>query len=140
MEKIYLDTFIFMDLLSDNPEFARKALAYLQRIKSGECGGVISSILFAELAFHIRRRHDAEKAEEIIYCIESLPNVSVIRVDGEIAKSAGMIRARYLRKIPKRLTYFDCIHLATAMREGCSRFVTGDKGFRDIKEIAVEIY
>ncbi len=139
-EKIYLDTFVFMDMLSDNQEYAKKARAYLEKIKSGEVEAVISSIILAELAFHLRRKRGRERAEEIIYYISSVPNLTVVPVSGEIAKTAGLMRATYMRKIQKKLTYFDCIHLATAVEEKCARFVTGDRGFREIKEIHVEIY
>ncbi|MCX6815453.1 MAG: PIN domain-containing protein, partial [Candidatus Aenigmarchaeota archaeon] len=64
-----------------------------------------------------------------------------IPVSEEIAKTAGLLRAKYRKiKFPKKFTYFDCIHLATALSQGCKKFVTGDKGFKDVKEIPVEIY
>ena len=135
--KMYLDTFVFMDILSGE-EDAAKAEVYLNKMKVS--GAVVSSILLAELAFHLRRKRGREKAEEILLYIQALPNLEIVPVSGEIAKIAGMLRARYSRKIPKKLTYFDCIHIATALASGCTRFVTGDRGFRDIKEIEMEIY
>ena len=136
-EKIYLDTFVFMDILSGEQD-GKKAEVYLNKMKTN--GGVVSSILFAELAFHIRRKRGKEKAAEILLYISSLPNLDIVPVSEEIAKTAGMLRAHYAKKIPKKLTYFDCIHLATALAAGCTKFVTGDRGFRDIKEIEMEIY
>ena len=136
-EKIYLDTFVFMDILSGEPE-AAKARGYLEKIRIS--GGVVSSILFAELAFHIRRKRGRERAEEILMYIKSLPNLEIVPVNPDIAKTAGFLRSHYMKKIPKKLTYFDCIHLATALAAGCAKFVTGDRGFRDIKEIDMEIY
>ena len=137
-EKIYLDTFVFMDILSGEKENVVKAEAYLNKIKTS--GGVVSAVLFSEIAFHLRRKRGKEKAEEILLYVQSLPNMEVVPVSKEIAKTAGMLRARYLGKIPKKLTYFDCIHIATALAAGCSKFVTGDRGFRDINEIEMEIY
>lgn len=137
-EKIYLDTFVFMDILSGGAE-AKKAQTYLDKMKQGTIG-VVSSILFAELAFHIKRKRGKEKAAEILLYIESLPNLEIVPVSQEIAKKAGLLRARYIGKISKKLTYFDGIHLATALVSGCTRFVTGDRGFREIGEIEMEIY
>ena len=117
---------------------AAKAKVYLEKMKEQKCA--VSSILFAELAFHIRRKRGREKAAEILLYIKSLPNLEIVPVDDEIAKTAGMIRAHYAKKIPKKLTYFDCIHIATAMAAKCDKFVTGDRGFRDVKEIGMEIY
>jgi predicted nucleic acid-binding protein len=135
---MYLDTFVFMDILSDDKESAAKAETYLNKLKSA--AGVISSVMLAELAYHIKRKRGKEAAEEILMFIASLPNMEMVDVTPEIAKEAGLMRARYHEKIPKKLTYFDCIHLATALSSKCDVFVTGDKGFRDIKEIKVEIY
>ena len=137
VEKLYLDTFVFMDILSGEPE-AKKAESYLEKIRIS--GGVVSSILFTELAFHIRRKKGREKAEEILMYIKSLPNLEIVPVSPDIAKAAGFLRSHYMKKIPKKLTYFDCVHLSTALAAGCTKFVTGDKGFRDIKEIEMEIY
>ena len=137
-EKFYLDTFVFMDILSGEAD-AVKAHSYLEKMKQG-AKGVVSSILFAELAFHIRRKRGREKAEEILLYIKSLPNLEIVPVDQEIAKAAGFLRSHYSKKIPKKLTYMDCIHIATAKAAGCTKFVTGDRGFKDVKEIEMEIY
>ena len=136
-EKIYLDTFVFMDILSGG-EDSKKAEFYLNKMKEQKC--VVSSILFAELAFHLKRKRGKEKAAEILLYISSLPNLEVMPLTLETAQTAGLLRAHYAKRIPKKLTYFDCIHIATALAAGCSKFVTGDRGFRDIKEIEMEIY
>ncbi|MBI4174488.1 MAG: PIN domain-containing protein [Candidatus Aenigmarchaeota archaeon] len=137
-EKIYLDTFVFMDILAGEAE-AEKAKVYLEKMRGGVTG-VVSSILLTELAFHLRRKRGREKAAEILLYIRSLPNLEMIPVDADIARTAGNLRAHYAKRIAKKLTYFDCIHLATALATGCSKFVTGDRGFRDVKEIEMEIY
>ncbi len=138
-QKIYLDTFIFMDILSGEADLAEKALQYIK--ESEKKGAAISAIIFTELAFHLRRRKSREKTEEILFYIKSLPNLETVAVTDDIAKEAGILRAKYRHmKIPKKLSYFDCIHIATALHENCTKFVTGDRGFKDIKEIEVEIY
>ena len=131
---MYFDTFLFMDMLSGNPELAEKAEAYLRNSR-----GVVSSILLAELAFHVSRRKRS-KAAEILFYVQSLPNIEIIGVDEEIAGLAGLLRSKYRGKIQKKLTYFDCLHLATAMQSKCKKFITGDRGFREITDIEVEVY
>ena|GEM_PF-1822904 len=138
-EKIYLDTFVFMDILSGDAGLAEKADSFIEVSKKS--GSAISAIMFAELAFHIRRRKTRERTEEILFYVQSLPGLEIVPVDAEIAKTAGILRARYRHmKLQKKFTYFDCIHIATALSAGCRKFVTGDRGFKDIKEIEVEIY
>ena len=136
-EKIYLDTFVFMDILSGG-EDSKKAEFYLNKMKEQKC--VVSSILFAELAFHLKRKRGKEKTAEILLYISSLPNLEVVPVTMEIAKAAGMLRAHYSKRISKKLTYFDSIHIGTALASECDKFVTGDRGFRDVKEVEMEIY
>jgi predicted nucleic acid-binding protein len=134
--RLYLDTFVFMDILS-GAEPAEKAKSYIDMLKSGQ--GVVSSVLFTELSYHLTKKKGKDKAEEVLIYIQSLPNLEIVPVNEEIAKKAGRIRARYSR-IEKKLTYFDCIHLATAILSQCSKFVTGDRGFLEIKDIEVEVY
>ncbi len=138
-QKTYLDTFVFMDILSGDPSLASKAMQYISEAEKS--GGVVSSILFTELAYHIRRRKSREMTEEILFYIESLPNLEIIPLSYIIAKHAGILRAKYRRlKTMKKLTYFDAIHIATAIESQCAKFVTGDKGFKDVGEINVEVY
>lgn len=133
MEKAYFDTFVFMDLLAGG-DYAAKAKKCLSENK-----GVVSSVLLTEIGFHVARKKRT-RADEILFYIQSLPNIEVVPVTAEVAMLAGKIRAKYRKKIKKQLTYFDSIHLATAITHKCSKFVTGDRGFLDVKEIAVEVY
>ena len=138
-EKIYLDTFVFMDILSGDETLISKASEYIELAKKNSAA--ISAIMITELAYHLRRRKTREKTEEILFYIKSLPNIEVVSVTEEIAQEAGLLRAKYRRlKLAKHFTYFDCVHIATALSSNCTRFVTGDRGFKDIKEINVEIY
>ena len=130
---IYLDTFIFMDLLSGSKEIAEKAAVYMKE------EAVVSAVLLTELSFHIGRRKKS-KIDEVLFYLQSLPDLRIVPVSAEIASLAGKLRAAYFKKIEKKLTYFDCLHLATALVSGCTKFVTGDRGFAAIQEIEMEIY
>ena len=132
-EKLYLDTYVFMDMLSGNPELAGKAKTYLKS------PSVVSAIIAAEISFHIARR-DKESVEQILHFIQSLPGLEIVPVSPDIAKLAGLFRAKYRKRIEKKLTYFDCIHLATAIAGKCDKFVTGDRGMRGIVEIEIDVY
>jgi predicted nucleic acid-binding protein len=133
-EKAYFDTFVFMDLLSGT-DMAKHAEDFIKNNN-----GVVSAILLTELAFHVRIRKGKTRMEEVLFYIQSLPNIEIIPVNEEIATLAARIRAKYFKKIEKRLTYFDCIHIATAVVAQCDKFVTGDKGFKDIADVKMEIY
>ncbi|MBI4162140.1 MAG: PIN domain-containing protein [Candidatus Aenigmarchaeota archaeon] len=134
-QKIYLDTFVFMDMLSGQKDLMEKAKKYIVQ------PSMVSSIIFAELVFHmVRNGVHKSKKDEILFYVRSLENLEIMNVTGEIAELAGKIRAKNWKKLNKKLTYFDSIHLATALVNNAKRFVTGDKDFRGIEEVAVEIY
>jgi predicted nucleic acid-binding protein len=134
-EKVYFDTFVFMDILSGRQDLVKKMENFIKNNN-----GVVSSILLTELSYHLRRKKGKEKMEQVIFYIQSLPNLEIVSVNEEIATLAGRLRAKYRKKIEKKLTYFDCIHLATAISMNCKKFITGDRGFKEIKEIETEIY
>ena len=133
-DKIYLDTYVFMDVLSGKEDFASSASAYLNLAEEK----IVSVILLSELSHHLSRRRAV--VEDIIYVLEAVPNFHVVELTEEIAILAGKLRAKYHGRLEKHLTYFDAIHLATAIIENCTKFVTGDKAFKDIEEIKVEVY
>jgi predicted nucleic acid-binding protein len=133
-EIIYLDTFVFMDMLSGQKEHVVKAKKYIGK------KAIVSSVILTELTYHLLRHGAKEKTDEIIFYVKSLPNLTIIDVSNEIAEIAGQIRVRYRRKLNKKLTYFDSIHLATALVNNAKKFVTGDRGFIGIREIEIEVY
>ena len=133
--KIYLDTFVFMDMLSGQKDLMDKAKKYIMQ------PSMVSSIIFAELVFHmIRNGIPKSKKDEILFYVRSLENLEILDVTDEIAELAGRLRGRYWKRLEKKLTYFDSIHLATAVINNVKKFVTGDKDFRGIEEIAIELY
>ena len=136
--RIYFDTFVFMDILSGS-EYADRAKEYIELLKKGT-EGVISSVMFAELSYHLTKRKGKDKAEEVLIYIQSLPNMEIVPVSIEIAKKAGRLRVKYSRHDEKKLTYFDCIHLATAIYSQCGKFITGDRDFLGVNDIEVEVY
>src|SRR3989344_1152664 len=133
-DKIYLDTYVFMDVLSGKEEYASKAAQYLNLPDEK----IVSVIILSELSHHLSRRRAT--VEDIIFIIKSVPNLAIIELTEEIAVLAGKLRAKYHGRLEKRLTYFDSIHLATAVTEQCTKFITGDKAFKGIEEIKMEIY
>ncbi len=134
-EKIYLDTFVFMDMLSGQKDLMDKAKKYIMQTS------MVSSIIFAELVFHmIRNGIPKSKKDEILFYVRSLENLEILDVTDEIAELAGRIRAKNWKKLEKKLTYFDSIHLATAIINNAKKFVTGDKDFKGFEEIAIEVY
>ncbi|HLD85143.1 MAG TPA: PIN domain-containing protein [archaeon] len=133
-QRIYLDTFVFMDMLSGQKDVMEKAKVYISQ------PAVVSSVVLTELMFHLLRHGAKEKADETVFYVKSLPNLEIADVTGEIAEMAGKLRSRYANKLDKNLTYFDSIHIATALAYNVKKFVTGDKDFRRILDLKIEVY
>ncbi len=144
-DRLYLDTFVFMDMLSGQKDLMDKAKKYIMQ------PSMVSSVIFAELVFHmIRNGIPKSKKDEILFYVRSLDNLEIVDVTDEIAELAGRIRAKnWNRKrrtsgtsgtINKRLTYFDSIHLATAIIQKAKKFITGDKDFKGFEELVIEVY
>lgn len=133
-----LDSYVIMDVLSDNKEKALKAQKYLT--EAGARGGIISSTVLAEVFFHVARRNTVDNASKAITFIKSMENLHIVDANQDISILAGELRHKYYKKSQKELSYLDCIHLATAINKNCNKFITGDKDFEGIEEIETEVY
>ena len=133
-----LDSYVMMDALSDIKERSTKAQKYLE--EASLAGGVISSTVLTEVFFQIAKRKNIEDAYKALHFIESIENLEILEVSRDIAVSAGNLRTKYYKNKSREISYLDCIHLATGILAGCKKFVTGDRDFRGVEEIEVEIY
>ena len=70
----------------------------------------------------------------------SYPNLRIEPANNEITVLAGRLRYKYYKNKQREISYLDCIHLATAILTKCKKFVTGDKDFKDVKELEIEVY
>jgi predicted nucleic acid-binding protein len=135
---IYLDSYVFLDILSGKKELVERARKFL--VEAIKVGYIVSSVVLTEVIYHLLRKGKVEESEDFLVFIESSENLKVVDVNKEIAVLAAKLRNKYYKKGKVGISYLDCIHLATAIVTGCSKFVTGDKDFEVVKEIKVEIY
>ncbi|MBI2583573.1 MAG: PIN domain-containing protein [Candidatus Aenigmarchaeota archaeon] len=135
---IALDTYVIMDLLSGEVELVKKAKKYLNEVR--EKGGIASAVLLTEIVYHVSRRRNPQFAEEAVAFIRNFPNLSVMEVTVDIAVMAGRLRNKYYKSKTREISFLDCVHLASALSASAQKFVTGDKDFDAVEEMAVEIY
>ena len=140
MEEIALDTYVFLDLFSGDSRLEGKVKTYMEKVMEGKIKAVISSTVFSELFYHVAKKWGVEKADERVSFITSYPNLRTEPANNEITVLAGRLRYKYYKYKQREISYLDCIHLATAILTKCTKFVTGDKDFKDVEEIEVEVY
>lgn len=133
-----LDSYVIMDLLSGQESKIANCKKYLSEIETK--GGVISSVLLTEVFFHIARRSSPAEAANAISFLRAIKNLAIVDVTQDISLLAGNLRAKYYSRRQREISFMDCIHLATAIIEGCKVFVTGDKDFKGVEEIEAEVY
>ena|SRR3989338_5249270 len=133
-----LDSYVLMDILSDKADRALKGQKYLEEVKRKGC--MLPSTVLAEVFFHVARRNTPDNASKAITFIKSIENLHIVDINQDISIMAGSLRAKYYHHEKRAISYLDCIHLATAIMNNCKKFVTGDKDFKGIEEIEIEVY
>lgn len=133
MEKVGIDTVVFIYLLEENQQYYRKAERVLQAIESGENSGVFSCIGMIELLTGPKKTGRYEIAARYREIISNFPNLTISGVNENIIELASNLRAQYNIAMP------DCLHIASAIDFGAAKFITNDKTLKRIKEINVEL-
>ena len=136
--KILFDSFVFLDLFLRQKGEA-SAEKYLKDAANGTITPVISSLCILEVKYHILRRGGEEKALDAIEFIKAMPEIEIIDASTEICELAASIRSKYYSN-SRQLSLGDSVHIATAMKSGCDKIVTGDTDFKDLDEIRAEVY
>lgn len=135
---IFIDSWLWLEFFLEGKKFERSR-NLLERVKNGSEKGLISSLVLAEVKFNIERKVGIEGADEVIFLIESFPNLKIIPITCEVAKLGANLRSKYYQKPKKALSYADTINLAVAITEKCEAFYTGDEDFKGVEEIKIKI-
>jgi predicted nucleic acid-binding protein len=110
----------------------------LEKAKKEGC--VISTAVLTEVIFHLIRKGFENIVDDFLLFVGTFEKMKVVDVNKEIAIIAGKLRGKYYKKPECELSFLDCIHMATAIFTKCSKIVSGDKEFLNVKEIEVEVY
>lgn len=126
---IGLDTSIFIYFLEPNPRYAPLAQITINGIEKGKWQGVTSTITLMEITvrpWQLEREMVAREYEAILV---HFPNLSVVDVDRNVARSAAQLRARYNVSPP------DALQVAASVSFGAKAFLTNDRRLSRLQEL-----
>ena len=131
---LYLDTNVFIYAKEGVAEHLAVARALFALIDQGACTASTSELSLAEALVMPIRTGDPRQQEEYAAMVTTSGHLSVRPITRDLLVAAAGLRASNPTiKLP------DAIHAATALRGGCSHFVTNDARFQILTGIDVVI-
>jgi predicted nucleic acid-binding protein len=127
--RVGLDTPVFVYQIERVAPFDAVAHQVLLQLRQGAATGVTSVLTFAELLvrpLRLGRRGLAARYEALV---RATPNLTVVDINGGIARRAAALRAAYNLRTP------DALQLAAAIEGGATAFVTNDRRLRRVEEL-----
>jgi len=123
-QRVYLDSNIFIYALENVADFGEVARAILEKLDSQEFIGVSSELTLSE-CLSKPNLSSAFVNSLAIYsgALQNRRSLSLVPVSKNILIDSAKLRAKKGYKLP------DAIHMATALAEKCSFFLTNDKRF-----------
>lgn len=125
----FVETNIFLYVITANPRFGPVARSILKRIEEGE-EAATSSLVIAEVCAWLEYHGMSAKIEFIFKAIRSYPTLIVCETTYEDEAIAEELKSRY----PK-LEFFDRVYLAQMYRLEIAEIYSNDKGFDRVENI-----
>lgn len=119
---IGLDTAVFIYHFEANPRYQPLTTLVLNSIQAGARQAILSTIALMELAVHPWRMKRPQIAHQYEALLVHFPHLQFADVTRDVARRAAQLRAAY------NIQPADALHIATALINHASAFVTNDKG------------
>ncbi len=129
---IGIDSSVLIFLIEEHPRFLEGAEKVMRDVQRGTCDAVLSAVGMIEVLTGPKRRGRRDMALQYREFIKKIPHLRILGINERVVDIASDLRALYLLRTP------DAIHIATAISEGASAFVTHDRRLTRVKEIRVE--
>ncbi|HSU18015.1 type II toxin-antitoxin system VapC family toxin [Longimicrobium sp.] len=131
-EIVLLDSVAIIYFLDQSPAYFTAAAEIFARINAGELTGVASMLALTEILVEPFQAGDAARARAVSTELRSYPNLSIRKVDAEVAERAAELRARL------GIRTADAVHVATGLLEGASWFITNDLRLRRVHSEGIQ--
>jgi len=119
--RVYFDTNMFIYFLEDDEHYYEKCLPFFRAVQEGAMTGVSGELAIAELLVKPMRENDIIGAENVRALFSGQGFFRALAHDRSALELAAHIRA------VQNLSMIDAIHLATAIKAGCSHIITNDE-------------
>ena len=126
---IGLDTSVFVYFLKDNKNYAPLAQVTLKGIENGKWQGVTSTITLMEITVRPWQLENESAAREYEAVLVHFPNLTIVDVDRDVARTAAQLRAKYKVSPP------DALQVAASVSFGANAFLTNDKRLAKLEDV-----
>ncbi|MEK6751725.1 MAG: PIN domain-containing protein [Chloroflexota bacterium] len=126
---IGLDTSIFIYFLENNERYGPLAQVTINGIEKGKWQGVTSTITLMEITVRPWQLGRESAAREYEALLVHFPNLSIVDIDRNVARTAAQLRAKYNVAPP------DALQVAVSLSFGAKAFLTNDKRLSRLQEL-----
>ena len=126
---IGLDTSIFIYFLEDNARYGPLAQITINGIEKGKWQGLTSTITLMEISVRPWQLGQETAAREYEAILVHFPNLSIVDIDRNVARTAAQLRAKYNVAPP------DALQVAASLSYGAKAFLTNDKRLSRLQEL-----
>lgn len=130
-KRIAFDTSICIYFFEGHQKYYHIVKQLFQAVENEQIIVYYSALLLTELYAGPLKKGDRSIVENWNKYFKHYPSFYMKSVDEKIAYKAAILRAKYMIKTP------DALHIATAIEEKVSFFLTNDKNLKKITEIQV---
>ena len=127
--KVFLDSMIFIYTVEKNPIYYNIAYSIIDGMETGKYLGYTSVMSLIETLAKKDLRTNTTKYDYIAAFFANVGNLTVAKIDHEIAYTAAGLRRNYNVSVP------DAIQMATAVVNKCDLFITNDAVFKTMQPV-----
>lgn len=125
----FIETNIFLYVITAHPEFGPRAKRILERIDSGE-EAVTSSLVIAEVVAWLEYQGKKPEVDTFLKAVESYPTLQKSETTYGDELRAGEMKRPY-----PRLEFFDRVYLAQMERLKVKEIYSNDRGFDRVRGV-----
>ena len=130
-KRLFLDTAPVIYFVERNPDYLERAQPAFAQIDAGTITAVTSPVTLSECLVVPLRLGLESLRQDFVDLLQSGANTTFVNIDGDTARRAAELRARYNLSLP------DAFQVAAALAASCDAFLTNDATLKRVTELTV---